>query len=150
MIGNLTSQFFSNIYLDALDRFIVFDLGYKHYVRYVDDFCIVVPKSEKSQVLADATRIETLLNGLGLFLNPYKTKALESWQGVPFLGYVVRNNVVMPGKRIVKNFHNAARKVEMGVKDTDVLVSYLGMMKHYNAGKVCIDVFNRVGWDYSF
>ena len=150
VIGNLTSQFFSNIYLDALDRFIVFDLGYKHYVRYVDDFCIVVPKSEKSQVLADATRIETLLNGLGLFLNPYKTKALESWQGVPFLGYVVRNNVVMPGKRIVKNFHNAARKVEMGVKDTDVLVSYLGMMKHYNAGKVCTDVFNRVGWDYSF
>lgn len=37
-IGNLTSQLVSNIYLDQLDRFITFELGFKHYGRYVDDF----------------------------------------------------------------------------------------------------------------
>lgn len=148
VIGNLTSQFFSNIYLDALDRYITFTLGYKHYIRYVDDFCIVVPKTKKAKVLADAPVIDTFLNGLGLTLNPLKTKALYSWQGVPFLGYVVRNNVVMPGKRIYKNFHNSARKVEMGIKDQDTLVSYLGMIIHYNSGKICKKVFDSVGWDY--
>lgn len=65
------------------------------------------------------------------------------------MGYVVRNNVVMPGKRIVKNFYNNVRKIEMGVKDKDVLVSYLGMIMHYNSGKVCDKVFDSVGWDYS-
>ena len=40
VIGNLTSQLLSNIYLDMLDRFVVYDLGYKHYGRYVDDFIL--------------------------------------------------------------------------------------------------------------
>ena len=40
-IGNLTSQLVSNIYLDQLDRFITFELGFKHYGRYVDDFSSV-------------------------------------------------------------------------------------------------------------
>lgn len=148
VIGNLTSQFFSNIYLDALDRYIMFELGYKHYVRYVDDFCIVVPKSEVEKVLADVPAINAFLNGLGAELNFRKTKVLMSWQGVPFLGMVVRNGAIMPGKRIVKHFYNNARKVEMGLKDTDTLVSYLGMMIHYDAGKVCEKVFESVGWEY--
>ena len=46
VIGNLTSQLLSNVYLDALDRYITFDLGYKHYGRYVDDFYIVVSEEE--------------------------------------------------------------------------------------------------------
>ena len=37
VIGNYTSQTFSNIYLDPMDRFITITLGYKHYGRYVDD-----------------------------------------------------------------------------------------------------------------
>lgn len=149
VIGNLTSQFFSNIYLDVLDRYITFDLGYKHYVRYVDDFCIVVPKNEVSKVKADVPAINAFINGLGLELNLKKTKVLDSWQGVPFLGYVVRDNAVMPAKRIVKNFKRAVWKIEVGIKDVDVLTSYLGMMMHYNAGKVCSSVFESVGWEYN-
>ena len=40
VIGNLTSQLVSNIYLDQLDRYIFYDLGYKNYGRYVDDFLL--------------------------------------------------------------------------------------------------------------
>ncbi len=150
VIGNLTSQFFSNIYLDALDRYITMELGYKHYVRYVDDFCIVVSKEELPKLKKDIPAINTFLNGLGLELNLKKTKVLASWQGVPFLGYVIRDNAVMPGKRIVKNFKRAIWKVEVGIKDADVLTSYLGMMMHYDAGKVCSSVFESVGWEYNF
>jgi len=39
-IGNLTSQFFANLYLNELDYFVKFDLGEKHYLRYMDDFLI--------------------------------------------------------------------------------------------------------------
>lgn len=148
VIGNLTSQVFSNIYLDALDRYITQTLGYKHYVRYVDDLCIVIPPDEKDKLMADVELIETFLNGMGLFLNRKKTKSLASWQGVPFLGYVVKNGVIMPGKRIVRNFYEAVYKVQVGVKDSDTITSYLGMMIHYDAGKVCHKVFESVGWEY--
>ena len=148
VIGNLTSQFFSNIYLDALDRYITMTLGYKYYVRYVDDFCIVVPESEVEKVLADVPAINTFLNGLGAELNRRKTKVFKMGQGVPFLGMVVRGNTIMPGKRITKNFYKNVRKVEMGVKDVDTVTSYLGMLMHYDAGKVCEKVFDSVGWEY--
>src|SRR3546814_5723711 len=39
-IGNLSSQFFSNIYLDALDQFVKHTLKAKRYLRYVDDFVL--------------------------------------------------------------------------------------------------------------
>ncbi|MFH1244971.1 MAG: reverse transcriptase/maturase family protein, partial [Candidatus Omnitrophota bacterium] len=39
-IGNLTSQFFANLYLNELDYFIKFDLRLKFYLRYMDDFLI--------------------------------------------------------------------------------------------------------------
>lgn len=35
-IGNLSSQFFANVYLDALDQFVKHQLRCRHYVRYVD------------------------------------------------------------------------------------------------------------------
>ncbi len=37
-IGNLTSQLFSNVYLNAFDHYVKYHLGCKHYGRYVDDF----------------------------------------------------------------------------------------------------------------
>jgi hypothetical protein len=37
-IGNLTSQFFANVYLDRLDQFVKHELKAKYYLRYVDDF----------------------------------------------------------------------------------------------------------------
>lgn len=39
-IGNLTSQLFANIYLHELDEYVKYRLCEKHYLRYMDDFCI--------------------------------------------------------------------------------------------------------------
>lgn len=39
-IGNLTSQFFANVYLDRLDHFVKEVLRTLGYVRYVDDFAL--------------------------------------------------------------------------------------------------------------
>ena len=43
-IGNQTSQFFGNVYLDPLDHFVKESLRCPGYVRYVDDFCCLLPR----------------------------------------------------------------------------------------------------------
>mgnify|MGYP000809203855 CR=1 FL=1 len=47
-VGNLTSQLFANIYLDALDQFIKHELGVEAYIRYMDDFVILSPDKERA------------------------------------------------------------------------------------------------------
>lgn len=150
VIGNLTSQFFSNIYLDTLDRFITIDLGYKHYGRYVDDFYIVVREEELMQAKQDVRAISMFLEGIGMRLNMKKTRVIPSWQGVPFLGMVVRNGAVMPDKRITLNYLHSAKALVAGTGKVESIVSYIGMLKHYNAKKVSQQVFDKVGWEYKY
>ena len=58
-VGNLTSQLFANIYLDALDQFIKHELGVEAYIRYMDDFVILSP--DKEQLRSWLARIEQFL-----------------------------------------------------------------------------------------
>lgn len=136
VIGNVTSQVFSNIYLDPLDRFVTMELGYKQYGRYVDDFYIVVTEEQLTQVNRDIGAINNFLKTLGLYLNVKKTKVIPSWQGVPFLGIVNKNGVIMPDKRLYRNYSNAVRAYIAGIKNEESVTSYLGMMKNYDAWKV--------------
>jgi len=46
-LGNLTSQFFANVYLNELDKFVKHKLRAKYYIRYVDDFVLINPSREK-------------------------------------------------------------------------------------------------------
>jgi len=46
-LGNLTSQFFANLYLNELDQFAKHELKAKHYIRYVDDFVILYEDKEQ-------------------------------------------------------------------------------------------------------
>ena len=52
-IGNLTSQLFSNIYLDKLDHFVTDGLGFQYYGRYVDDFYLVDKDKKGSWMLSE-------------------------------------------------------------------------------------------------
>ena len=143
VIGNVTSQVFSNIYLDPLDRFVTMDLGYKHYGRYVDDFYLVVTSSELAQAKRDIRVIDNFLHGLGLWLNKKKTRVIPFWQGVPFLGMVNKGGIIMPDKRIVKNYKKAVYDYIAGVENEDSVMSYIGMMKNYSSWKVISHAFFR-------
>jgi hypothetical protein len=88
-IGNLSSQFFANVYLDALDQFAKHQLGARHYIRYVDDFVLL---HESAQWLNNArVQIEEFLPArLGVQLNPKKTILQPVDRGVDFVGQVIK------------------------------------------------------------
>lgn len=70
-LGNLTSQIFSNIYLNQLDQFIKRNLRVKHYLRYADDFVILDIKKERLEKLVPILS-NFLENNLRLQLHPNK------------------------------------------------------------------------------
>jgi retron-type reverse transcriptase len=87
-IGNLTSQFFANVYLDGFDHFVKQELRVKGYVRYVDDFLLYGASRAEVRVLGEAAR--EYLRGLRLEIHPDKYRALRCADGVDFCGFVVR------------------------------------------------------------
>lgn len=146
VIGNLSSQLLSNIFLDQLDKFVVYELGYKHYGRYVDDFYFVVTEEELPQAKRDILRIEKFLKGLGLVLHPKKRYIQEVRKGVEFLGVVIYPYHTVMGERFKRNFYQAAREVGMGKREIDSIVSYVGHSTHFNAQRLAERVFEMVGW----
>ncbi len=88
-IGNLSSQFFANIYLDTMDQFAKHKLRARHYIRYVDDFVLL---HESPQWLNAAhTEIAAFLpERLNARLNPKKAILQPVDRGVDFVGHVVK------------------------------------------------------------
>lgn len=83
-IGNLTSQLFANIYLDALDTYITYELGFQWYGRYVDDFVILCP--DKQRLLDAIPLIRSFLcEQLHLSLHPKEIFLQPVQYGVTFL-----------------------------------------------------------------
>lgn len=147
VIGNLTSQCLSNIYLDQLDRFVTFTLGYKHYGRYVDDFYIIVPMAQKAQLLRDIKVIDEYLLSLGLVLHPKKRSLQSTKKGVEFLGAVVYEGYMVPGKRVKRNCNLACEKFAQGRGKIETVQSYMGHLEHMNSTKYIQKLFDRLGWE---
>ena len=95
-IGNLSSQFFANVYMDALDRFVKHELRARHYIRYVDDFVLLHESAQQLNAWHDA--IDAFLpTRLGLQLNPKKTIRQPVVRGIDFVGQVIQ-----PGRRSIR------------------------------------------------
>lgn len=94
-IGNLSSQFFANVYLDRLDQFVKHTLRAVRYLRYVDDFVLV--HRDRAQLEAWRTAIEAFLaETLHLQLKAdQRLRPLRA--GIDFLGYVI-----FPAHRVVR------------------------------------------------
>ena len=112
-IGNLSSQFFANIYLDVLDQFCKHQLQAKHYIRYVDDFVLL---HESPQWLNAAKHeIEELLRDkLHARINPSKTILQPVDRGVDFVGQVIRPWHRVTRKRTVNEAMTRVRNIDAG------------------------------------
>ena len=103
-IGNLTSQFFANVYLNELDQFIKHVLKIKYYVRYVDDFVIMHEDREQLRVWLCKIR-KFLAEKLKVTLKN-EVKVAPLGNGINFLGYVQHIFYRLVRRRVVNNFRN--------------------------------------------
>ena len=89
-IGNLTSQFFANLYLNDFDHFLKDNLKVRKYLRYVDDFALF---SDDRDFLAKARHeLEKYLATLRLKIHPIKSQLFETRHGASFLGFRIFPN----------------------------------------------------------
>ena len=85
-LGNLTSQFFANVYLNELDYFVKHKLRARYYIRYVDDF-IILNKS-KSALEEWKLQIDNFLKTeLRIRLHPEKSRIVSLSRGIDFVGF---------------------------------------------------------------
>ena len=110
-IGNLTSQFFANVYLNELDQFVKHNLKAKYYLRYVDDFILL--SGDKEQLTLWKAEIEKFLREkLDLELNPKMEKLGSVSNGIDFLGYIVRPAYMLVRRRVVNNCKSKLALIE--------------------------------------
>lgn len=126
-IGNLTSQVLANLYLSSLDKYISYELNYKQYIRYMDDFVIIgYTKDELKTLLAEIE--EFLKIKLNVRLN-HKTRLEPIYKGIDFVGYkhfkdrvnIRRSTFLRLKKHIKGNTNN---------RNMSSIVSLVGMLGH--------------------
>jgi RNA-directed DNA polymerase len=101
-IGNLTSQYFANLYLDPLDRFVKESLRLKGYVRYMDDFSLWhSSKNDLKKIRRDLVSFTSDSLGLSLKGVPYLN---HTRHGMDFLGMRVFPQAVHLNRRSKKRF----------------------------------------------
>jgi hypothetical protein len=126
-IGNLTSQIFSNIYLNELDRFVKHKLGVRFYLRYGDDFIIINP---------DERTIDSVIFFLSnvLKLTVKKPVVVKVSSGLKFLGVKIWPNGRTLNKRnSVRIFRN------LNLTNAS---SYYGLLKKHGSEKL----LKRLNW----
>ncbi len=142
-IGDITSQLFSNVYMNEFDQYAKRNLHCKHYGRYVDDFYVV--SCDKQSLQHIKLRMEAFLRQtLHLKLNMQKTRIEKAEYGVEFLGAVVLPFRVYASERTIKRFYAKVAELEKACQADgfprrgdlphmrSVLNSYLGHLRHFN------------------
>jgi RNA-directed DNA polymerase len=114
-IGNLTSQFLANVYLNPLDHFVKHELRVKGYARYLDDFLLFGDDRAELKHLGDC--VKQKLAELGLTMHPDKYRLLPTRLGVDFAGYVVfQNGRIRVRTSTARRFQRRYRKMKWEVR----------------------------------
>ncbi len=141
-IGNLTSQFFANIYLDKLDHFVKEDLKIRYYIRYMDDFVFFENDKEKLKEILFIIN-NYLRKNLKLGLKEKATFINTRLNGLPFLGMrIFPNNIRIKKEnvnRIVKKinlrryqFLNSKISEKKYIQSLNSIYSFLRFADTYN------------------
>lgn len=153
-IGNYTSQFFANIYLNELDQFIKNNLHIKYLTRYMDDFIILL--KTKEECITAKKNIEIFLKEhLHLELNN-KSRFYPYKMGVNFCGYriflthrLLRTNSKKKIKRNVKKWNTAYERNLLDIPNAiQSLNSWLGHSSHCNSFKLQQKILNNCHFLY--
>ena len=154
-IGNLTSQFFANIYLNGFDHFVKEDLRCRHYIRYVDDF--VVLDSAKERLHQVKAEMERYLAKLRLKLHSYKCQIFPVKAGTDFLGYQIfpghrrlRKSSVTRARRRFKRLQRDYSRGKISQHDVNQSVqSWLGHVRHADTYGLRRAIFSEIRFQRS-
>ncbi|MGI6145043.1 MAG: RNA-directed DNA polymerase [Peptococcia bacterium] len=135
-IGNYTSQWFSNFYLEGFDHYVKEVLGVKYYIRYMDDFCLF--GNNKKKLHQARSKVEQYLQEV------LHLQLKDNWQlfcvderGVDFVGYRIFRDYCLLRKSTALRISRRMRKIrargEIKYKDAAAFMSYLGWLKHCQA-----------------
>lgn len=133
-IGNLTSQYFANLYLGELDHFVKERLGVKGYLRYMDDFLLFGPDKLHLRQL-QATVQAFVAEKLCLELKAEATTIAPVGQGIRFLGFRVFPQIIRLSGEKWRRFRHRVRKQEVKyiegmISEEDLARSVSSMIGH--------------------
>ena len=148
-IGNLTSQLFSNVFLNRLDQYVKRELGCKHYGRYVDDFFII--SDSKKFLHTIIPKIETFLKEeLHLDINKGKTIISEVKQGVEFLGAFIKPNRTYISNQSYRRIRQKLFDIDNGTIEAEnpvqTINSYLGIFVHTKSLTLRQNLFDELAF----
>ena len=153
-LGNLTSQFFANVYLNELDYFVKHELKAKYYIRYVDDFVILHRGRKTVEELQH--KIDLFLKeNLKIELHPEKSKIVLLRNGITLLGFRIfchhRLLKKSNSRRIWKRLERFKQKYEDGEIEREEIVqsmegwfAYTKFANTYNFRKRVAAKFNEL------
>lgn len=131
-IGNLSSQFFANVYLDELDKYAKTDLGLKYYARYVDDI-VVIGYSGQQMEWAYRKMSDFLHEKLGIKFHPNKKQINKTEHGVNFVGYIIKPYQKYVRRSTINNMYYRSKQRKDFESLRATINSYFGMLRHANA-----------------
>ena len=161
-IGNLTSQFFANVYLNELDQFVKHTLKCHCYVRYVDDFVLL--HKDREQLLQWCDEIRSFLTGRLELELKHDGILRPVTDGTDFLGYITRPDYRLVRRRVIGQLHERLERFTRLLIREDrngrilivkkehrnalqaTLASYLGHFRHADAHRLVCSLWRRYPW----
>ncbi|MFA5050205.1 MAG: RNA-directed DNA polymerase [Candidatus Micrarchaeia archaeon] len=153
-LGNVTSQFFANLYLNELDYFVKHELKTDYYVRYVDDFIIL--HSDRNVLEKWKRKIDIFLRDkIKIELHPEKSRIIPLKRGLTFLGFRIfakyrllkKSNARRIWKRL-EIFKRRYDRKEMTrleiVQSLEGWLAYAGFANSYKFRKRVVAKFNEL------
>lgn len=124
-IGNLTSQFWANVYLNEFDHTIAELYGGKRYIRYVDDI-VLFSNNRDELVEAKAIMIQNLTT-VRLKLHPIKTQIFDTKYGANFLGFRIFPDHIRVRQENLKRARKRLRFMQAEYKRGNVSLAKITM-----------------------
>ena len=138
-IGNLSSQFFANVYLNEMDQYIKHKLKVKYYVRYVDDILIMGESGKYLEKIYQQIVLYTS-NHLGIHFHPNKLEINTVDKGINFVGYIIKPFCKYLRRSTIDNLHSKLNSENL----KQVVNSYFGMMIHCNQFKERVKIKSKL------
>lgn len=142
-IGNLTSQLFSNVYMNPFDQFVKGDILCRHYGRYVDDSDMIDP--DRVWLLAQVPKVrEFLADELRLELHMGKLHIQEIHGGVEFLGTFVKPYRDYVSNKTLERIKGRLQQTDLrnGEAANRTICSYLGILSHTASYNLRREIFD--------